>query len=171
MSDDNLEKMIVELGAFKTGEFTLASGKKSDYYVDLRVAITRPEFLKMVAERMSRYTGDCDKIAGVELSAVPIAAALALEVGKPFLMVRKKAKEHGTGKVVEGVLAHDDKVVFVEDTATTAGTLVKAILAVREAGGVVDKALIIVDRKEGAAENLAAIGVEAISLIDVDDLR
>lgn len=163
--------MIVDLGAFKTGEFILASGKTSDYYVDLRVAITVPYFLKLAAEEMAKHIGDCDKIAGVELSAVPLATVLALEINRPFLMVRKRAKEHGTGKAIEGRLAPGEKVIFVEDTATTAGSLIRAIEAVRSEGGIVEKALIVVDRKEGAVENLAAIEVQAISLIDVDELR
>ena len=166
-----LEKMIIELGAYKTGEFTLASGKKSDYYVDLRVAITTPIFLRAVAEEMNEYLRGADRIAGVELSAVPLAAALSLKSGKPYLMVRKKKKEHGTGKVVEGEINEGDKIVFVEDTTTTAGTLIEAIRSVREVGGIVELAIVIIDRKEGAKENLANIGVEMISLTDIDSLK
>jgi len=166
-----LEEMMIEYGAFKTGKFTLASGRESDYYVDLRVAITQPEFLSAVAKAMAPYTDDVDIIAGVALSAVPIAAALSLETGKPYLMIRKASKDHGTGKRIEGNLKEGQKVMFVEDTATTAGSLINAIECVREAGGIVKKALVIVDREEGAMENLSSAGVEMHSLASIDRLR
>ncbi len=166
-----LEKLIIEYGAFKTGKFTLASGRESDYYVDLRVGITQPEFLREVAKAMARHADDADIIAGVALSAVPIAAALSLETGKPYLMIRKASKDHGTGKRIEGNLEPGKKVMFVEDTATTAGSLINAIECVREAGGIVEKAMVIVDREEGARENLSQAGVELHSLASIDRLR
>jgi orotate phosphoribosyltransferase len=166
-----LEEDIVNAGAFKLGDFTLASGRKSDYYVDLRAFITRPEMLGKVAKTMSQYIVDMDKIAGVELGAVPIATALSLETGIPFLMVRKQKKDHGAGNLVEGELAPDDNVLFVEDTVTTAGSLMRAIGAVRELGGTVERAIVIVDREEGAREALTDIGVEMISLASIGRLR
>ncbi|KYK29580.1 MAG: hypothetical protein AYK23_01570 [Candidatus Proteinoplasmatales archaeon SG8-5] len=166
-----LEEEIIESGAFRTGEFTLASGKTSDYYIDLRVAITKPDFLKKVVVAIGKLVSGHDRIAGVELSAVPIAAALSLETGIPYLMVRKGKKDHGTQNLVEGGLSPGDRVLFVEDTATTAGSLVNAIKAVREAGGEVDTAVVIVDREEGAEENLASIGVKMMSLANIAKLR
>ncbi len=166
-----LEEEIVKAGAFKLGTFTLASGRKSDYYVDLRAVTTRPELLRKVAQAMKSHLGDCDKIAGVELGAVPIAVALSLETGIPFLMVRKQRKEHGAGKLVEGDLSPGDRVVFVEDTVTTAGSLIKAIMAVQELGGIVKHAIIIVDREEGAKENLCKINVEMVSVASIQKLR
>jgi len=166
-----LEEEIVKAGAFRLGDFTLASGRKSDYYVDLRSVTTRPELLKKVAKAMSQHTGKPDKIAGVELGAVPIAVALSLETDIPFLMIRKQKKDHGAGKLVEGELHPGDRVIFVEDTVTTAGSLIKAIEAVRELGGIVEKAIVIVDREEGARENLAGIGVSIVSIASIVKLR
>ena len=166
-----LEKEIVHAGAFKLGDFTLASGRKSDYYVDLRAFITNPGNLRRVTEAMGQHIGDADKIAGVELGAVPIATALALETNLPYIMVRKQRKEHGRGKVVEGELAQGDRVLFVEDTVTTAGSLIKAIEEVRGLGGTVEKALVVVDREEGAKEALEAIGVQLISIASISRLR
>jgi orotate phosphoribosyltransferase len=166
-----LEEEIVKAGAFKLGDFTLASGRKSDYYVDLRSVTTMPDLLAKVAKVMASHVGKCDRIAGVELGAVPIAVALSLETRIPFLMVRKQKKDHGAGKLVEGDLRPGQKVVFVEDTVTTAGSLIKAIEAVRELGGVVEKAIVIVDREEGARENLTAIGVGMVSVASIGRLR
>lgn len=166
-----MEEDIVKAGAFKLGDFTLASGRKSDYYVDLRTVTTDPVFLAKVAKAMAPHIGKCDRIAGVELGAVPIATALSLETGIPFLMVRKQRKDHGAGKLVEGDLKPGHRVVFVEDTVTTAGSLIKAIGAVRELGGVVERAIVIVDREEGARENLAGIGVGMASVASIGRLR
>lgn len=166
-----LEEEIVKAGAFKLGDFTLASGRKSDYYVDLRSVTTRPDLLRKVARAMAPHVGNCDKIAGVELGAVPIAAALSLETGIPFLMVRKQPKGHGTGNLIEGSLVAGEKVVFVEDTVTTAGSLVRAINAVREHGGIVERAIVIVDREEGAGETLTGIGVSIVSIASIKKLR
>ena len=166
-----LEKMIIDLGAFKTGEFTLASGRKSDYYVDLRKAVTDPEFLTLVAGEIQNFTEGVDRIAGVALGAIPIAAAASIYSTKPFLMIRKESKSHGTQKRIEGTLEKGDKVLFVEDTTTTAGSLIDAIEQVREAGGIVEKAIVIVDREEGARENLAAIQIKLVSLANIDKLK
>ena len=166
-----LEKMIIDLGAFKTGEFTLASGRKSDYYVDLRKAVTDPEFLTLVAGEIQAFTEGMDRIAGVALGAIPIATAASIYSAKPFIMIRKSTKTHGTQKRIEGILEEGDKVLFVEDTTTTAGSLIDVIQCVREAGGVVEKAIVIVDREEGARENLAEIQVDLHSLADIGKLK
>jgi orotate phosphoribosyltransferase len=166
-----LETEIIASGAFRTGDFTLASGRTSDYYIDLRVAITKPDFLRKVVIAIGKLVGNHDRIAGVELSAVPIAAAVSLETGVPFIMVRKGRKDHGAQRLIEGDLSPGDKVLFVEDTVTTAGSLVNAIEAVREAGGKVDATVVIVDREEGAVETLAVINVKMISLASIRKLR
>ncbi|MCK5024764.1 MAG: orotate phosphoribosyltransferase [Thermoplasmata archaeon] len=166
-----LEEEIVNAGAFKLGNFTLASGRKSDYYVDLRAVTTNPEPLKKVAVAMAEHISGCHKIAGVELGAIPIATALSLETAIPFLMVRKQRKDHGAGKLVEGSLLDGEKVLFVEDTVTTAGSLIKAIKAVRELGGIVEMAIVIVDREEGAREALENIEVQLVSLASIEKLK
>src|SRR2546426_510111 len=114
-------------GALRFGTFTLTSGKTSSYYVDIKRAVTRPELLRMIGAAMAPYARRADRIAGVELGAVPIAAAVSLASRKPFLMVRKAAKEHGTKEDFEGELNRGDRVLFVEDVVTTGGTLRIAI--------------------------------------------
>lgn len=153
---EELKKMLEDCGAVKYGEFTLTSGKKSDYYVDIKLASTRPEILGKIAEMMSeRVEDDIAKIAGMELGAVPLATAVALETGKPFLMVRKESKGHGTGERIEGVLEEGERVVVVEDVTTTGGSSVETVEVLREASADVDRVLVVVDRKEGGEENLA----------------
>ncbi len=157
--------MLTSCGALQFGDFTLASGRKSRYYVDIKKAVTRPEILREIARGMAPHASTAARIAGVELGAVPIAAAVALETGKPYIMVRKERKEHGTGKDFEGDLASGDILLFVEDVVTTGGTLVKAIERVRGHGAVVTDVVAVVDREEGGRDALAAIGVALHALL------
>ncbi len=157
-------------GALRLGTFTLASGKTSTYYVDVKRAVTRPDILRTIADAMAPYAKDADRIAGVELGAVPIAAALSLVCGKPYVIVRKRTKEHGTKKEFEGELVRGDRVLFVEDVVTTAGTLRGAIGRLRAHGAVVDKVVAVVDREEGGRMALAELGVRLDALLRGKDL-
>ena len=157
-------------GAIQRGTFTLASGKISSYYVDIKKAVTRPHLLRAIAEAMKPYANKADRIAGVELGAVPIAAALSLSSDKPFVMVRKATKEHGTRHDFEGELNRGDRVLFVEDVVTTGGTLRGAIDRLREHGAVVEDCVCVVDREEGGAILLAEIGVRLHALLRASEL-
>ncbi|MCK4367360.1 MAG: orotate phosphoribosyltransferase [Thermoplasmata archaeon] len=156
--------------ALQFGKFTLASGKESEYYIDIKRAITETRVLVKIAEKISPHATGADRIAGVELGAVPIAVAVALKVDRPFVIVRKERKEHGTGKIFEGELVKGDRVLFVEDVTTTANSLKKAILELRAEGALIEKAVVVVDREEGGQENLGEIGVELIPLVRSTDL-
>ncbi len=164
-----LKEMLEDCGAIKYGEFTLTSGKKSNYYVDIKLASTRPKILEKIASEMAEKV-EGDKIAGMELGAVPLASALSLETGLPFLMVRKKSKGHGTGERIEGTLEEGDTVTVVEDVTTTGGSAVETVKVLREAGAEVDKVLVVVDRKEGSEEKLNEVDVDLIPLVTADEL-
>ncbi len=157
-------------GALQFGTFTLASGRTSSYYVDIKRAVTRPDLLRTIADGMAPYVRDADRIAGVELGAVPIAAAVSLASGKPYLMVRKAAKEHGTKHDFEGELNRGEHVLFVEDVVTTGGTLRSAVERLREHGARIDDVVVVVDREEGGSETLASIGVTLHALLRARDL-
>ncbi len=171
--DFDRTKFLADLkacGALQFGSFTLASGKTSSYYIDIKKAITRPELLRTIGEAMASYAAQADRIAGVELGAVPIAAAVSLASGKPYLMVRKATKEHGTKKEFEGELAKGDHVLFVEDVITTGGTLRGAIERLRAQGAAVDDVVAVVDREEGGKIALAEITVRLHALVTAKDL-
>ena len=171
MNDQEFMDAMKASGAIRFGTFILASGRTSDYYVDVKRASTRPELLREIAGRMAPHVAGYQRIAGVELGAIPIATAVALETNLPFLLVRRAAKEHGTGKAFEGELLPDDRVVFVEDVVTTGGTLRAAVERLRGEGASVDRAVAVVDRGEGGSEALAAANVELRSLLRAEDLR
>ena len=165
----DLKKALEDCGALQFGEFTLASGAKSSYYIDIKKASTKPEVLRLIAEDMAARIRELglkpDRVAGVVLGSIPLATALSLEMGIPLLMVRKERKDHGTGKLVEGDFEKGDKVIVVEDVVTTAGSSMKAIEALRAEGVTVDRAFAVIDREGGGKENLAGMGVELLALV------
>ena len=165
MNRGDLIEMLVSTEALRFGDFTLASGKKSPYYIDIKKAITRPAILRAIAAGIAPFASRADRIAGVELGAVPIAVAVAMETGKPYIMVRKERKEHGIAKDFEGDLETGDRVIFVEDVVTTGGTLVRAIDRIRGHGADVSEVVAVVDREEGGKEALAAIRVTLTALL------
>ncbi|MFQ6012797.1 MAG: orotate phosphoribosyltransferase [Thermoplasmata archaeon] len=167
----NLVEALVESGALRFGAFTLASGKKSPYYVDLKAAFTDPVLLRRVVRRLVPHAAGVQRMAGTELGAVPLLVALALETELPYVILRKEARAHGTGRAYEGDVHPGDRVLLVEDVATTGGTLRRATDLLRGEGAVVERAVCVVDREEGAGESLRDIGVALDALIRARDLR
>ena len=162
-----LKDSLIDCGAIKFGHFVLTSGKESSYYVDIKQASTNPKVLQEIADEMANLTKDNDYqlIAGMELGAVPLAVALALRTKKPYVIIRKEKPSHGTGKQLVGNATPSQKVLLVEDVATTGGSMKKAIDVLREEGLTVDKVLVVVDREEGAKENLKDYNIEILPLV------
>jgi len=164
-----LKDMLKEMKVVQKGEFILTSGKKSNYFVNIKRASTNPKVLREIGKAMAPYVNGC-KIAGMALGAIPLAVAVALETDQPFVMVRKEPRDHGTKELVEGEVVPGDKFVIVEDVATTGGSTLRVVSALREKGANVSKAVVVVDRQEGAKEMLVEHGVELVSLFTVQDL-
>ena len=164
-----MKDLLKELKVVQTGEFILASGKKSNYFVNIKRASTNPKVLKEIGKAIAPHVGEA-KIAGMALGAIPLAVAVALETGRPFVMVRREAKDHGTKELIEGDVAPGEKFIIVEDVATTGGSTLKVVSALRAKGANVSKAVVVVDREEGATAMLEEHGVELVSLFTVKDL-
>jgi orotate phosphoribosyltransferase len=158
-----------EAEAVRFGEFELSHGGTSDYYVDKYLFETQPEPLGRIAAAFATKL-DGEKLAGVALGAVPLVAVTSVETGEPYVIVRKAAKEYGTGNRIEGRLDEGEEVVVLEDIATTGRSAVDAVEALRAAGATVDRVLVVVDREEGAADLLADHGVELDALLTASDL-
>jgi len=173
----NKKKELIELlekkEVVKFGKFKLSSGKESNYYVNMKMAITDPQILKSIAEIVSSQISknEIDKIAGPALGAIPIVTAISLESSIPMLMIRKAKKNYGTSELIEGELKEGDSVIVVEDVTTTGNSLIKAIKAVEENGGIVKSAVVVVDRAEGAMENLKKEGILLEPLISIEDFK
>lgn len=167
----NLMSLLEKNQVIKFGKFILSSGKESDYYVDMKRAITDPEILQNIAEiiTLKIKQDNIDKIAGPALGAVPIATAVSLNSNTPLLMIRKEKKGYGTSKLIEGDLNEGDNVIVVEDVTTTGKSLLKAIRAIEENGGHVKRAFVVVDRCEGAQDNFSEKKIKLEPLITIEE--
>ncbi len=166
---DSLIDLLRSAEAVKFGEFELSHGGTSNYYVDKYLFETDPDCLDAIATAFGERVGET-KLAGVALGAVPLAATTSVKSGNSYVIVRKQAKEYGTGNRIEGDLADGEEVVVLEDIATTGQSAVDAVEALRGAGAVVDRVLVVVDREEGARENLAEADVELDALVTASEL-
>jgi len=155
------------------GDFTLASGKKSPYYVDLRLVPSYPhQFRKMVKYLQDEIIKDTgldkfDSLVSVPTGGLVIASALAIEIVKPLIYVRSKPKDYGTSKSIEGKIWEGLKAVMIDDVATTGGSVVNGIKSLMEAKIKVEDAYVIVNRMEGAEEALKEQGVTLHSITNV----
>ncbi|WP_136717548.1 orotate phosphoribosyltransferase [Halorientalis salina] len=170
MANQQLIDALRDADAVKFGEFELSHGGTSNYYVDKYVFETNPQCLELIAAAFADRLDGQAKLAGVALGAVPLVAVTSVETGTPYVIARKQAKEYGTGNRIEGDLADGEEVVILEDIATTGQSAVDAAEALREAGAVVERVVVVVDREEGARENLAEAGLELESLVTASDL-
>ena len=159
-----LKKLLIETGAVKTGEFTLSSGKKSDLYVDCRKVTLHPRGAKLIGKIiLEKIKGlKVDAVGGLTLGADPIIGAVVTLSDIPGFIVRKKAKEHGTGQKIEGLIQKGWNVLIVEDVATTGASALQAIEAAEAAGAKVVKVISVVDREEGAAQALKAYDFDPV---------
>ena len=157
----------------RRGTFTLASGRQSDLYIDCRLTTMHPEGLSLIGPLGLHALGERgwhpDSVGGLTLGADPVSYAIAYAsqlAGMPTraFTVRKEAKTHGTGKLIEGAYLAGDRVVVIEDVITTGGSALKAVEVVRAAGGIVVGVLSVVDREEGGREAIEALGLEVASL-------
>ena len=174
-SNENSRRKLMALlqeKSVRTGSFTLASGKTSDFYVDVRQTALHADGARLIAELLlARLSKDSVGIGGMTLGADPIACAtvaLSVQYGRPVhgFIIRKEPKGHGTGRylVGEGNLPPGSSVTMVEDTTTTGGSLLKAIQRAEDAGLKVVQCITIVDREEGAAEALQNAGYDLEAL-------
>jgi orotate phosphoribosyltransferase len=172
MADQDREDLIDALraaDAVRFGEFELSHGGTSDYYVDKYRFETDPQCLSLIAEAFATRITE-PTLAGVALGAVPLVAATSLASERAYVVVRKAAKEYGTGNRIEGELEDGAEIAVLEDIATTGKSALDAVDALREAGACVSRVLVVVDREEGARERLAESDVELEALLTASDL-
>jgi orotate phosphoribosyltransferase len=168
-----LRRALVE-HAYLEGDFVLRSGKRSRYYLDKYRFETRPDILRAlgvrIAAEVEAHAPDATRLAAPELGAVALVAAASLESGLPFLIVRKEAKEYGTGNRLEGPYDEEECVCLVEDVVTSGGALLESVDALREVGLMVQTAVCVVDRQEGGADALARRAVRLRPIFTATEL-
>ncbi|MGB9175259.1 MAG: orotate phosphoribosyltransferase [Methanoregula sp.] len=163
-----LAELLVRYKAIEFGEFTLASGAKSTYYIDVKSAVTHPDLLSAVASRVAE-TCTFDVVAGVAVGGVPLAVAVSLVSGKPYAIIRSSEKGHGKKDLIIGNV-RGKNVLLIEDVTTSGGSALYGIEALRAAGARADCVVTVVDREQGAEKMLAEHGAEVIPLVRVSDL-
>jgi orotate phosphoribosyltransferase len=170
MSRDDLARRIASVALLR-GEFTLRSGRKSSYYLDKYLFSTQPDILaqlgRMFAERLPDGT---TRLAGAELGGIPLVTAASIASGLPSVFIRNQKKDYGTAKQLEGVIGPADRVVIVEDVATTGGQVLEAAGVIAATGASVVKIIATIDRLEGARENIESAGFDFDALFTVRDL-
>jgi orotate phosphoribosyltransferase len=170
---------ILREKSVRFGDFLLASGRRSDIYVDVRQTSLHPEGATLIGELLlERLLPTIDAVGGPTLGADPVATAIAIAsfragTARPAFLIRKAAKSHGAGNRLEGLgnVPAGAAVAIVEDTTTTGGSLLDAVEAAREAGLTVVQALCVVDREEGAATRISEAGLPFTALFTRRDLE
>ena len=175
---DRLLSILAERSA-RRGQFTLASGRQSTLYIDARLTTMSPDGLALIGPLALAALREADwrvhAVGGLTLGADPISYAIAYasaETATPLraFTVRKEAKAHGTGRLIEGPFNAGDRVAIVEDVITTGGSALRAVEAVRAAGGTVAGVLALVDREEGGRDALVSAGLPVVALARASDI-
>ncbi len=157
--------------ALLRGHFTLRSGRTSTFYLDKYLFSTQPDVLRGLGELFARRVPKgTTRLAGAELGGIPLVSAASMASGLPCIFIRNQKKEYGTAKQLEGVLTALDRVVIVEDVATTGGQALEAAKVVQDQGATVTHIIATIDRLEGARENIEAQGIAFESLFTVKEL-
>jgi len=160
---------LVKRKAIEFGTFTLASGKKSDYYIDIKSAVTSPDLLALIAKTVAKEFS-FDVIAGVAVGGVPLAVAVSLESKKPYAIIRSSEKDHGKKNVVIGDVK-GRSALLIEDVTTSGGSALFGVRVLRTAGAKVTTVVTVVDREEGAKELLKDHDIRLVPLATVSELR
>jgi len=175
---DRLLTLLAERSA-RRGHFTLASGRQSTLYIDARLTTMSPDGLALIGplgvHALASAGWNVDAVGGLTLGADPVSYAIAYAsalAGTPIraFTVRKEAKAHGTGRLIEGPFREGDRVAVIEDVITTGGSALRAVDAIRAAGGEVVGVLALVDREEGGRQALESAGLPVLALARAGDI-
>ena len=165
---NQLVNLLIEHRAIEFGSFRLASGAQSNYYIDVKSAVTHPALLAAIAEAIAEKF-EFDVIAGVAVGGVPLAVAVSLESSRPFAIIRSTEKSHGKKDAVIGEVK-GRSVLLVEDVTTSGGSALYGVEALRASGARIDRVVTVVDREQGAAEMLEKYGIRLVPLVRVNEL-
>ena len=169
-------EILARTGALKFGAFSLSGGRLSPYYIDLRIIPSFPGVFRRVTNfyvDIVQNEIDSDhitRIAGIPTAGISLASVLAYSLNKPFLYVRKEEKTYGRERRVEGILNPGDRVLLVDDLITTGGNLISAAKAILSEGGIVEDALVLIDREEGGKKSLEENGMNLHYLLKISEV-
>jgi orotate phosphoribosyltransferase len=168
-------KILNKIGALQFGAFKLTSGKISPYYIDLRIIPSFPDAFQKICDFYMNFVKEeigeknFKRVAGIPIAGLPFASIIAFKMAKPFLYIRKGVRFHGRQRRIEGILSPGDRVLLVDDLATTGLSLQKAAKAIVAEGGVVADAVVLLDREEGGTERLEKSGVKLHAMLNIHE--
>jgi uridine monophosphate synthetase len=168
----SLSETLHRIGAVRFGDFELKDGRRSPFYLDLRVLISHPHALAQVARALiERAQGLAfDRLAGIPYAGLPLAVAMSLASGTPLVYARKEGKRYGTARLVEGEYQAGERALVIDDVITSGGAKLEAIVPLRDVGLVVEDVLVVVDRGDRGGEALAAAGLRLHSVLTAREL-
>jgi len=167
--------LLIKNSAIKFGDYILASGKKSPYYIDLRQTISSPITMDWIGNALTRIVineigkDKIDKILGVPTAGVPFATVVSQKLAIPLIYYRQARKEHGVRKKIEGILDRNDRVLIIDDLVTTGESVIESAEVVRDQGGVVNELVVLLDREQGGKERLRSSRIEPHVLFKISD--
>jgi orotate phosphoribosyltransferase len=165
---------LLKSNSLRFGVFTLASGRQSAYYIDLRMLPSFPGYFRLainaLKDTVARKVGEFDTFASVPTSGLVFGSALAYEMNKPFIYARAERKGYGTKKLIEGFLKPGSKVIIVDDVATTGTSVSRVVEIIRANGGIVEDVVALLDRREGAEDKLRKIGVNLSAVAGINEI-
>ncbi|GIU70544.1 MAG: orotate phosphoribosyltransferase [Candidatus Nitrosocaldaceae archaeon] len=167
-----LAEFMIKSNAIRFGLFKLSSGKESPYYIDLRVLPSFPSYFKLVIDAFKTELNklNTDYLCSIPTAGLVYTSALSYILAKPLIYVRKEPKMHGTNKLIEGYLKPGAEVTVIDDVITTGRSVINAIEAIRANGGIVNNAIVLIDRLEGAKETLNRLGVNLIAIATIKEI-
>jgi orotate phosphoribosyltransferase len=167
--------LLIKNNAIKFGDYILTSGKKSPYYIDLRLTLSSPITMDWICNALTRIIlkeigrEKIDKILGVPTAGVPFATLVSQKLSLPLIYYRQARKEHGVRKKIEGILERNDRVLLIDDLITTGKSVIEAAEVVRDQGGVVNELVVLLDREQEGLQVLRMNRVEPHFLFKISD--
>lgn len=172
MDKTEIISTCIKLGCFKHGVFTLKSGKKSNFYIDLRCLVSHPIILKEICQLLKQKIDTLDKtekkiLCGLPYAGLPYAFGISMLSDIPLIMLRKEPKKHGTSKMIEGSFQKDEKLILIDDILTSGTSILESLEHLKDFK--INTIMIVVDRGEGGKEKLEKMGYTIHSLFTIQD--
>lgn len=169
---NQLSNHLFDTGCIQFGTFTLKSGLTSPIYIDLRLLVSDPQLLRKAAQAMADVAREIpfDRIAAIPYAGLPIGTALALEMERPLIYPRQEIKQHGTCRAIEGAFEPGETVLLVDDLITRGDSKLEALAPLEEAGLKVRDVLVLIDREQGGADDLARRGYRLHAILRLTEI-